>query len=104
MNQLVSIKDGHAVLDKTTADLIAQFEITIKDFKRREDELKAAILAEMEHNNIICIDTPELRITYVASTDRETFDQKGFKADFPDLYDEYIKITAVKPSLRITVR
>lgn len=104
MNNLVKLVDGRAVLDPTTEDLIAQFEIRIKDFKKREDELKAAILADMEANNIISVETPLLKILYIAATDRETFDQKSFKEDFPGLYDEYIKMTKVKPSLRITVR
>ena len=41
--------------------------------------------------------------TTKAETERETFDSKQFKADMPELYDEYVKFSKVKPSVRIKV-
>ena len=58
----------------------------------------------MEQNGVVKIDTDEVLINYVASSNRETFDSKAFKDDFPDLYDNYVKISAVKPSVRIKVK
>lgn len=102
--ELIKVYGEAAILDGTTAKHIAEFEKMAKDIKAKEDELKKAILAEMESKGIIKLETDELTISYVASTDRETFDSKKLRADNPDLYDEYIKISTVKPSVRIKLK
>lgn len=101
---MLMLKDGGAILtDEVTAKII-EFERMAKEIKAKEDELKEAILKEMEINGIVSIDRPEIRITYVAPTTRETFNSKAFRADFADLYDQYIDITPVKSSIRIKVK
>lgn len=104
MNDLITMIDGNAVLDPVTADLIANFEKQVKAIKEKEDALKILILEAMENNGIVKIETDELTINYVAKTDRETFDSKTFRKDHSDLYDDYVKITPVKPSIRIKVK
>ena len=102
--ELIKVYGEAAILDGTTAKHIAEFEKMAKDIKAKEDELKKAILTEMESKGIIKLETDELTISYVAATDRETFDSKKLRADNPDLYDEYIKISTVKPSVRIKLK
>lgn len=102
--ELIKVYGEAAILDGTTAKHIAEFEKMAKDIKAKEDELKKAILAEMESKGIIKLETDELTISYVASTDRETFDSKKLRADNPDLYDEYIRMSTVKPSIRIKLK
>lgn len=104
MNDLITMIDGNAVLDHATADLIANFEKQVKEIKEKEDALKSLILEAMENNGIVKIETDELTINYVAKTDRETFDSKTFRKDHADLYDDYVKITPVKPSIRIKIK
>ena len=101
---LVSVVNGVASLSPYASAILADFEKQAKAIKAKEDELKKRILEEMEKNGIIKIDTAELTITYVAPTTRETFDSKAFRADNPSLYDEYVKIGAVAPSVRIKVK
>lgn len=102
--ELIKVYGEAAILDGTTAKHIAEFEKMAKDIKAKEDELKKAILAEMESKGIIKLETDELTISYVASTDRETFDSKKLRSDNPDLYDEYIRMSTVKPSIRIKLK
>ena len=102
--ELIKVYGEAAILDGTTAKHIAEFEKMAKDIKAKEDELKKAILTEMESKGIIKLETDELTISYVASTDRETFDSKKLRADNPDLYDEYIRMSTVKPSIRIKLK
>ena len=102
--ELIKVYGEAAILDGTTAKHIAEFEKMAKEIKTKEDELKKAILTEMESKGIIKLETDELTISYVAATDRETFDSKKLRADNPDLYDEYIKISTVKPSVRIKLK
>lgn len=104
MNELITINGGNAVLDTETASKIAEFERQMKVIKEQEDALKQAILDEMEAKAILRVETSDILISYVAQTDRETFDSKQFRSDHPDLYDEYVKMSPVKSQIRIKVR
>ena len=101
---LIQVRNDVALLDAGVSAKIADFERQIKEIKAQEDEMKKAILDEMESKNIIKVDTEDLTITYVAGTDREKFDSKKFRQDNPDLYDEYISMIPVKSSIRIKVK
>ena len=104
MNDLITIKDGTALLDVETSAKIAEFERKMKEIKEAEDALKQGILKEMEQKGILKVETEEMTISYVAPTDRETFDSKRFKFDHPDMFDEYVKMSPVKASVRIKVK
>ena len=101
---LLKVEGGVAVLMPSASAMLANFERQAKSIEEQQKELKKRILAEMEANGIIKIDTDELTITYVAPTTREQFDGKAFRADNPDLYDEYIKIGSVAASVRIKLK
>ena len=104
MNSLITIENGNAVLNAEISSQIAEFERQVKSIKAQEETLKKAILKAMEDNNIIRLETDDITVSYVASTDRETLDSKSLRNDLPDIYDEYIRITKVKPSIRIKVK
>lgn len=101
---LIKFENNVLVLDAKTSQKIAEFEKAIKDMQEKEKALKEAILKEMEAKKIIKIDTPELSITYVAPTTREDFKKDEFRAEHPDLYDEFIRMTPVKASLRLKAK
>jgi hypothetical protein len=101
---MISIVGGAAVIEPEVAERIARFEREAKAIKKAQDELKAAILAEMEDKGLIKVETDAVAITYVAGSDRETFDSKRFRADNPDMYDDYVTMKPVKPSVRIRVK
>ncbi len=103
MKELIKIENGNSLLDVEVSNKIAEFERQIKIIKEAEDALKEVIKAEMEAKGILKVtdETNGMSITYIAPTDRETFDSKKFKADNPDMYDEYVKFTPVKSSIRI---
>lgn len=102
--ELITIENGIAALDLETSKKIAEFERKAKEIKEASDKLKAQILDEMEKKGIVKIDTPDMVITYIAATDRESFDSKALRADNPDLYDSYIRMSQVKSSVRIKVK
>ena len=101
---LLKVEGGVAVLMPSASAMLAQFEREAKAIEEKQKELRKRILAEMEANGIIKIDTDELTITYVAPTTREQFDNKKFRADKPDLYDEYVKISSVSACVKITMK
>lgn len=104
MNELIVFQNGIALLDPETAVQIADFERQAQLIKKKEDALKAAILTEMQKKNIVKLETPELNITYVAATDRESFDSQNFRKSHPDLYDEFVRISPVKASVRLKLK
>jgi regulator of replication initiation timing len=104
MNEFITVSDGKLALSKEASKSIAEIEKTIKALKAKEDEMKAEILKGMEINNILKLETDDIVVSYIASTGRETFDSKKFRADNPDLYDEYVSISPVKSSIRIKVK
>lgn len=103
MGDLVRVENGIALLTPETAQKVADYERAIKRLKEQEDALKTAILREMEAYKVIKLESDDVTITYVAATERETFDAKALRAANPDLYDEYIRFTPVKASIRVKV-
>ena len=103
MKELIKIENGISLLDADVSNKIAEFERQIKLIKEAQEALKEAIKAEMEDKCILKVEdeTNGMTITYITPTYRETFDSKRFKADKPDMYDEYVKLTPVKASVRI---
>ena len=104
MDNLIVFEGDKALLTPETSAKIAELERTMKAIKKGYDELKDRILTEMEESGVIKLDTEDVTISYVAPSDRETFDSKAFRQDHADLYDEYVKISPVKPSIRIKLR
>lgn len=100
MNEIIT----RGTLNPEISARIAELERMTKVIKQEQDALKNAVLAAMEANGIIKIDTPELLINYIAETDRETLDTKALKEELPDIADAYTKMTTVKPTLRIKVK
>jgi hypothetical protein len=102
--ELIKVENEIGVLDTEVSRKVAEFEKALKEIKEKEEELKQNILIEMEKKNILKLETDTLSVTYIAPTERETFDSKKFREDNPDLYDEYVKFSPVKSSIRIKVK
>ncbi len=103
MNDLIKVENGNSILDMAVSKKIAEFERQMKLIKEQEEALKEAIKAEMEAKGILKVEDEEngMAITYIAPSYRETFDSKKFKAEKPEMYDEYVKLSPVKSSIRI---
>ncbi len=102
--ELIISDKGEYILNPDKAEYLAAVENLIKNLKKEEEEIKQKILEEMERKNIIRIDMPELNISYTPRSEREVFDSKKLRIDNPDLYDEYIKFSPIKSSVRIKVK
>lgn len=103
-DELIILDNGEYILSPEKAEYLVAVENLIRNLKVEEEEIKQKILEEMERKNIIKVDTPELSISYMPRSERESFDSKKLRADNPDLYDEYIKFSPVKSSVRVRVK
>lgn len=101
--ELIKVENGY-VLDKGTMDEIKEIEKLSKALKERQDKVRAELQKVMEDNNIIKFESDEIVVNYIAPTTRESFDSKQLKADNPDLYDLYVKLSPVKATIKIKVK
>lgn len=102
--ELIKVENEIGILDTEVSKKVAEFEKALKEIKEKEEELKQNILTEMENKNILKLETDDLTITYIAPAERETFDSKKFREENSDLYDEYVKFSPVKSSIRVKVK
>ena len=102
MYNLIKVENGE--LTQETVEFIKSLEARKKAFDDKYKEIKEELLKAMEQNGVYKFESDDLRINYIAETQREDFDKKQFKADMPQLYDEYIRYSTVKASVRIAVK
>jgi len=104
MDNIIIRTNGQLSLDTKIASELAVITETKKALADREAEIKDALIKEMAEKGILSLDSEAFRVTYIPPTERETFDSKAFKKAHSDLYDEYVKMSPVKASVRVTVR
>lgn len=104
MNDLITSINNVPVLNTATITMLVDLDRRKKEIEAAEGIIRNAVLCEMRDKNITKIESDEVLINYVAPTDKESFDSKSFRADHPDMYDEYVKISPVKDSIRIMVK
>lgn len=82
------------------ADLIAAQSALEAQIK----ELKSGILTKMEKSGKDKIAVGPVSVTYVAATDKISFDTASFKKRHPDMYDAYKKTSQVSAYIKVAVK
>lgn len=104
MNNIIERKDSDVALSEEVCEKIVSLEKQAKKIKQQQDSMKAEILDAMQKYDVVKLDNEFLKILFIPEHDAERFDSKTFKEENPDIYDSYVKISTVKPSIRITVK
>lgn len=104
MNDMIITSGNMPVLRPEIAAEIVQLEQMLKGLTERQKALKQGILGAMQAYGITKLETPEMLINYIAPTDRESFDSKAFQKEFPEIYDQYVRISPVAASVRIKLK
>lgn len=78
-----------------------QFKTQAKLLEDQQKEYRDKLYQKMEENDIKKIDTGNIVITRVLPTERKSVDSKRLKEEQPDIYEEYLKVSKVKGSIRI---
>ena len=104
MNNIIERKDSDVMISEEVCERIISLEKQAKEIKKQQDNMKAEILDAMQKYGVLKLDNEFLKIALVPEHDAERFDSKTFKDENPDVYDMYVKISKVKPSIRITVK
>ena len=83
--------------------IIQELDAKVKEAKAKQDELKQALIKEMEERGLKTYENEGVRITYIAPSKRTTIDTKRLQIKHPDLYEEFKKETEIKATIRITL-
>ena len=104
MNNIIERTGSEVTFSEEVCEKIASLERQAKEIKRQQDSMKAEILDAMQKYNVFKIENETIKIAYIPEHAAEKFDSKTFKEENPDVYDLYVKISKVKPSIRITLK
>ena len=104
MNELITIQSGVISLTPATAEKLVELDTLKKSVDSQYKELKDAILEAMTNSGVYKIENDSISITAIAETTRESFDSKRFRKEYPMMYDEFVNISLVAPSLRVKIK
>nr|UVX43782.1 MAG: hypothetical protein [Bacteriophage sp.] len=104
MTNIIERTGSDVTVSEEVCEKIVSLEKQAKEIKKQQDSMKAEILDAMQKYGVLKLDNEFLKIALVPEHDAERFDSKTFKDENPDVYDMYVKISKVKPSIRITVK
>ena len=72
--------------------------------KEESEKLKGDIARQMVKSDEKKLESDHLTVTYIAPTTKTTFDSKEFKLQHPKMYKNFLKISTVSESLRVTLK
>lgn len=76
-----------------------------KQYEAEVNEMKAQLLELMKTNGVKKFEIDgQLSVAYVEPTERVSLDTKKIQTNHPELYEMYLKKSAVKESLKITLK
>lgn len=104
MNDLIIVNGAEISVAQHVLDDIVRLERIINEAKEAQERYKEALLREMEDKCVYKFETDKIAFTYIAETQRDTFDSKAFKKDNPKLWEQYIKTSTVRPSVRVKLK
>lgn len=90
--------------EREAATLIVAATKEIKRYEKMMAEARDMLCKTMEMFGLMSIKGDGFTVSYVAPSERRSFDSKKAVKDFPELSDEkYYKTSAVKASVRVTI-
>lgn len=75
-----------------------------KELIAKNDEIKEQLKSAMENVGLKKFENDYIAITYVDSTTKKTVDSAKLKEKYFDIYEECIKVSNVKSSIRIKIK
>ena len=93
-----------AKLNKKIEAEVGHFLEKKQTLEQQNSDMREAIKESMEANGVTKFDGDLISITYVAPTERNTFDSKRFMEERPKTAEKYMRKTQVKSSIRLKVK
>ena len=101
----IKVVNSQLVLSEQAKQILKEmrdFEITKQEMENKFKEVKLAIQKAMVENEVKSCDSEYVKITYVAPTQRVSVDTAKMKEE--GIYDFYTKASEVKASVRLTYK
>lgn len=89
---------------KDASSLVGSLKAQLKLAEDTEKALKQYLIAEMEKGALKSLENDFVKVTYVAPSERESIDKDRLKEKYPDIYEEYRKVSPVGASVRIKIK
>lgn len=106
MNKEIILKnvDNELVLEKSIEEELAILDREIKERQEKYDFIKNRLLDYMKENEIKKISSDTVSVSYTAPYDKIKFNEKKFKQENEETYNNYCELSNVKESIRITIK
>ena len=85
---------------KAMTDLMAEQ----KKLDQQISDMREVIKAAMEQFGVKSFENDDIKITYIAPTERKSIDSTRLKKEHPEIAEAYQKISPVKASVKIEVK
>lgn len=92
------------LLAPSVIDILIEAKQMADHYKQRYEEIEQQLLSAMVEHNVKSWDAGRIKATYTPAGTKPTFDTKKFQSEHPELYEQYIKKSQRKETLRITIR
>lgn len=89
---------------KEATTYVADLKSQLKIAEAVEKQLKEYLVSEMEQAALKQLENEQIKIVYVAPSERESIDKDRLKEKHPEIYEEYKKVSAVAASIRIKIK
>lgn len=93
-----------AAIEQEASKAVAHLKQRLDSLREAETDLKSKLLVAMEKSGTTKFENDVLKISYVASSTRNSIDVTRLKEEKPDVAAEYMKQSSVKPSVRIKIK
>ena len=88
---------------KDIFSILENYENNLSEIAEEKEKIRQDVTEAMEAANLPDYSSGKIKISYVKASDKETFDTKSFKAKYPVLAKEFIKITHSSAYSRISL-
>lgn len=97
----IELFDENGTPDTLALENLIALDSECKRLDKSLKDIKGKLKDYMEENGFKKIDTEAGTITFIESSEDVRFSSKDFKADYPDLYNKYSKLSPKASSIRI---
>ena len=85
---------------KAMTDLLTQQ----KELEQKVSDMREVIKAAMEQYGVKSFENDDIKITYIAPTERKTLDSTRLKKEHPEIAEAYQKVSQVKATVKVEVK
>lgn len=100
--------DEIPVIEKNKIGVDEKYLLSLKENAEKAtaayEEAKQQLMEFMIENKVTKYEGQLFTVSIRAGGERKSFDSKSFKAQNPDLYEQYVKVSASKPTIAIRMK